>query len=152
VLVKTAGDPLSIVPTLRQIVRELDKDQPISNIGTVDRLLANRVAQRRFSMTLVATFAGLAFVLAIIGAYGVTSYLVSQRTREIGVRLALGASPARVARLVVLEGMRVAVAGVIVGIVGAMLTTRLAASLLFGVSARDPLTISGVAVTLLAVA
>jgi putative ABC transport system permease protein len=152
VMVKTSGDPFSLVPRIRQIVRSIDPNQPISTIRTMDDVLSRLVAQRRFSMTLVAAFALLAFVLAVIGAYGVTSYLVSQRTKEIGVRLALGAEPAGVARLVVLDGLRVAVGGIVVGLVVAMVTTRLASSLLFGVSPRDPLTMGGVAVLLLVVA
>jgi ABC-type antimicrobial peptide transport system permease subunit len=91
-------------------------------------------------------------VLAVIGAYGVTSYLVSQRTKELGVRLALGAEPSRVARLVIADGMRVAIAGVLVGVVASLFATRLAASLLYGVSPRDPVTIGVVATVLLAVA
>jgi ABC-type antimicrobial peptide transport system permease subunit len=118
----------------------------------MEQQLSGLVAQRRFNMTLVAAFAVLALVLAIIGAYGVTSYLVSQRTKELGVRLALGAEPSRVARLVVADGMRVAGAGVLVGVVAALFTTRLAASLLYGVSPRDPLTITAVATVLLLVA
>jgi putative ABC transport system permease protein len=140
-----------MVPQFRQAVRELDRDQPISTIQTMDQILSGLIAQRRFSMTLVAAFAVLALALALIGAYGVTSYLVSQRTREIGVRLALGADPSRISRLVVREGMVVAGTGVAVGVVGAIATTRLASSLLYGVSARDPITIGTVAAILLIV-
>jgi ABC-type antimicrobial peptide transport system permease subunit len=117
----------------------------------MDQVLAGLVAQRRFSVTLVGVFAALALTLALIGAYGVTSYLVSQRTREIGIRLALGANPSRVSNLVVREGMRVAAAGILTGVVIALFTTRLASSLLYGVSPRDPVTIAAVALTLLAV-
>src|ERR1043165_813351 len=150
-MIRTAGDPMAMVPQFRQAVRELDRDQAIGGIRTMDQILAGLIAQRRFSMSLVAAFAVLALTLALIGAYGVTSYLVSQRTREIGVRLALGADPARISRLVVREGMVVAGTGVAVGVVGAIATTRLASSLLYGVSARDPITIASVAVTLLVV-
>jgi putative ABC transport system permease protein len=152
VFVRTAGDPMAVVPRVRDVLRGLDPAQPITKIETLEQQLSGLVAQRRFNMTLVAAFAVLALVLAIIGAYGVTSYLVAQRTRELGVRLALGAQPSRVARLVVADGMRVAGAGVAVGVVGALFATRLVASLLYGVSPRDPLTIAAVAVTLLAVA
>ena len=152
VMVKTSGDPFAVVPRLRQIVRSIDPNQPVATIRTMDDVLSRLVAQRRFSMTLVAAFAFLAFVLAVIGAYGVTSYLVSQRTKEIGVRLALGAEPSRVARLVVLEGLRIAVLGIAIGIGAAMMTTRLAANLLFGVSPRDPVTTTAVAILLLVVA
>ena len=151
-VVKTASkDPLSIAASIRGIVRGIDPTQPIANVGTLEQQLARLVAQRRFSMILVGVFASLAMLLALIGAYGVTSYLVSQRTREIGVRLALGAEPSRVARLVVFDGMRVAAAGVAIGVIGAIATTRLAAGLLYGISPRDPLTIGSVAAILLLV-
>jgi putative ABC transport system permease protein len=149
VVVRTAADPRAMIPQFRQAVRDLDRDQPIASIRTMDQILSGLIAQRRFSMTLVAAFAVLALALAVIGAYGVTSYLVSQRTREIGVRLALGADPSRISRLVVRDGMMVAGIGVGVGIIGAIVTTRLASSLLYGVSARDPITIASVAATLL---
>ncbi|HEY7236440.1 MAG TPA: ABC transporter permease [Gemmatimonadaceae bacterium] len=151
VVVRTAKDPLSIVSLVKQTVRGIDRDQPISNLQTMEQMLDALVAQRRFSMTLVGAFAVLALTLALIGAYGVTSYLVSQRTKEIGVRLALGAEPSRVARLVVREGMLVAGAGVLAGVVIALVTTRLASSLLYDVSPHDPVTIGIVVVTLLAV-
>ncbi len=151
VVVRTANDPMTIVPLVKQAVRSVDADQPISNLGTMEQMLAGLVAQRRFSMALVGAFAVLALTLALIGAYGVTAYLVSQRTKEIGVRLALGAYPSRVSKLVVGEGMRVAVAGVAAGVIIALVTTRLAASLLYHVSPRDPLTIGVVVLTLLGV-
>jgi predicted permease len=152
VVIKTTTDPLSLVPRVRDVLRTLDASQPISTIETMEQQLSGLIAQRRFNMTLVVAFAVLALVLAVIGAYGVTSYLVSQRTKELGVRVALGAEPSRVTRLVVADGMRVAVAGVVVGVIAALYTSRLAASLLYGVSPRDPLTIGTVAVILLAVA
>jgi putative ABC transport system permease protein len=152
VVARTTGDPLALAPLVRDVVRSLDRDQPITSIRTMDQQLAQLLAQRRFSMTLVGTFAALALVLAVIGAYGVTSYLVSQRTREIGVRIALGAPPAGVTRLVVAQGMRVAAVGVAAGVTAALFVTSLAANLLYGVSPRDPLTLGVVAVTLLLVA
>jgi ABC-type antimicrobial peptide transport system permease subunit len=151
VVIRSARDPKSLVSSVRGALRAIDPSQPISNIRTMDEMLSGLVAQRRFSATLVASFAVLALVLATIGAYGVTSYLVSQRTKEIGVRLALGAEPSTVTRLVVFEGMRVGVAGLVVGVVGALATTRLASSLLYGVSPRDPATIVGVSTFLLLV-
>jgi putative ABC transport system permease protein len=152
VMIKTITDPMVLAPRIRDVLRAIDPTQPITTIETLESQLSSLIAQRRFNMTLVAAFAVLALVLAIIGAYGVTSYLVSQRTKELGVRLALGAEPSRVARLVVADGMRVAGAGVLVGVVAALFTTKLAASLLYGVSPRDPLTIGAVATVLLAVA
>jgi len=151
VVVRTSKDPMSIVPLVKQTVHSIDPDQPISNLQTMEQMLAGLVAQRRFSVALVGAFAGLALILALIGAYGVTSYLVSQRTKEIGVRLALGAEPSRVSRLVVREGMELAGVGVLAGVVIALVTTRLASSLLYDVSPRDPLTIGIVVVTLLGV-
>jgi ABC-type antimicrobial peptide transport system permease subunit len=148
-VVRTSKDPLAIVPQVRRVVREIDSAQPVANVKTMDQVLAGLVAQRRFSMTLVGVFGALALTLALIGAYGVTSYLVSQRTREIGIRIALGANPSRVSSLVVREGMRVAGAGVLTGVIAALFTTRLAASLLYGVSPRDPATLGVVALTLL---
>ncbi|HEY4307253.1 MAG TPA: ABC transporter permease [Gemmatimonadaceae bacterium] len=152
VMLKTSGNPLLIAPQLRELVRSIDRDQAIVSMRPLDAMLASLIAERRFSMMLVAAFAALAFALAIIGAYGVTSYFVSQRTKEIGIRVALGADASSVTRLIVFEGMRVAVAGVLVGVIVAMLTTRLAANLLFGVSPRDPLTVVVVAIVLLLVA
>jgi putative ABC transport system permease protein len=152
VMLETSGDPMIVAPRLRELVRAIDPYQAIVSIRPLDAMLSSLVAQRRFSMTLVAAFAVLAFALAIIGAYGVTSYFVSQRTREIGIRVALGADAARVTRLIVIEGMRVAILGVAIGLVVALFTTRLAANLLYGVSPRDPLTMSVVAASLLLVA
>ena len=151
VVVRTAKDPMSIVALVKQSMRSIDPDQPISNLQTMEQMLAGLVAQRRFSMALVGAFAVLALTLAVIGAYGVTAYLVSQRTKEIGVRLALGAEPSRVSKLVVGEGMRVAATGVVAGVIIALVTTRLASSLLYHVSPRDPLTIGVVVLTLLGV-
>jgi predicted permease len=149
--IKTARAPMSIVSSVRAAVRAIDPNQPVSSVRTMDDILSRLIAQRRFSMTLVVAFAALALVLAAIGAYGVTSYLVSQRTKEIGVRLALGADPRRVTRLVVLDGMRVGIAGLTLGIIGALTVTRLASSLLYGVSPRDPTTIIAVSSFLLVV-
>ena len=152
IAIRTSGDPMAIAPQVRSIVRDLDPAQPIVRMETLEQQLSGLIAQRRFNMVLVGAFAGLALILAIIGAYGVTSYLVSQRTKELGVRLALGAEPSRVARLVIADGMRVAIAGIVIGVVAALFASRLAASLLYGVSPRDPVTIVAVAVTLLVVA
>ena len=150
-VIRTSRDPMLLVNQVRRATLEIDPAQPISGAQTMEQMLSGRVAQRRFSMTLVAMFAALALTLALIGAYGVTSYLVSQRTREIGIRMALGADSQRVARAVVGEGLRVAGTGVLAGLLIALLTTRLASGLLYGVSPHDPLTLGAVVVTLLLV-
>jgi putative ABC transport system permease protein len=150
-VIHTQRDPLSFASAVRRAVREIDPAQPISNTQTMEQMLSGLVAQRRFGMMLVGAFAALALTLALIGAYGVTSYLVAQRTREIGIRIALGAEPGRVARLVVRDGVRLAGVGVAIGVVIALSVTGLVSGLLYGVSPRDPVTLASVAVLLLAV-
>jgi putative ABC transport system permease protein len=150
-MIRTDRDPLAFVERVRRIVRDIDPTQPIADVQTMEQVLSSQVAQRRFGMTLVGAFGVLALILAVIGAYGVTSYLVTQRTREIGIRMALGADAPRVSRMVVRDGMRVAGIGVFIGLVIALFTTRLASGLLYGVSPRDPLTLTVVVAILLGV-
>lgn len=130
----------------------MDPNQPVYEIKTMDQYLAESVATNRFSVLLFALFAGVAMVLAAVGVYGVMSYSVTQKTHEIGIRMALGARQADVLREVVGKGMSLVLAGVGVGLVGAAIVTRLMSSLLFGVSATDPLTFAAVAIVLSAVA
>jgi putative ABC transport system permease protein len=144
-VVRTTGDPLAAVPAIRAQVRSLDAEQPVFEIASMDQLLSSMVAQRRFSMTLLVTFAALALVLGVVGVYGVTSYLVAQRTREVGVRLALGAQPAQVVGMVVRQGMVVAAIGLGVGLAGALVAGRLMTGLLYGVSPYDAATLAAVA-------
>ncbi len=144
-VVRTAGDPLAAVPAVRGQVRALDAEQPVFEVASMDQLLSSMVAQRRFSMTLLGAFAGLALVLGVVGVYGVTSYLVAQRTREVGVRLALGAQPAQVVGMVVRQGMIVAMIGLGVGLAGALVAGRLMTGLLYGVSPYDVATLVSVA-------
>jgi putative ABC transport system permease protein len=132
---------------LREI-QAIDKDQPVFNIKSMDQLLSESVAQRRFNMLLLASFAGLALSLASVGIYGVMSYTVSQRTHEIGVRLALGAQPADVLKLVVRQGMILMFSGITIGLIGALALTPIMTSLLYGVSSTDPLTFAVVTVVL----
>ena len=141
---RTAGDPLAMVPAVRAEVRSIDPEQPVFEIASMDQLLSSMVAQRRFSMALLGTFAALALVLGVVGVYGVTSYLVAQRTREVGVRLALGAQPRQVVGMVVRQGMVVASVGLAVGIGAALATGRLMTGLLYGVSPYDVATLVGV--------
>jgi putative ABC transport system permease protein len=152
VLVRTATPPLLLVPAIRDALHQMDKNQPMAKISTMDQLVANSVARSRFTMLLLSAFAGLAVVLACIGIYGVMAYAVTQRTHEIGIRLALGAQRDDVLRLVLQGGARLALLGVGIGIAGALLLTRLLSALLYGITASDPLTFVGDAVLLTFVA
>jgi predicted permease len=150
--VRTAGDPLRFTSVVREKVRELDKDQAVSAVHSMDDLVEEQVGQRRLLVVLLGSFAGVALLLAVIGIYGVIAYSVAQRTREMGIRRALGAQQGEILRLVMLEGFRLALAGVAVGIAGAYGLTRLMTAVLFRVSATDPQTFVGVAVLFLLVA
>jgi ABC-type antimicrobial peptide transport system permease subunit len=152
VVVRTEGDPASIMKHVRQSVQELDSREVIYGVQTMDQVLAGALAPRRLSMILLGVFAGLALVLACVGIYGVVSYLVGQRTHEIGVRIALGAQRSDVMRLVLREGAKMALAGGAAGLVAAFGLTRLMAHQLFGVTAQDPLTYAVVGVLLMLVA
>ena len=146
--IRTAAAPLALTASVRAQLRALDPEQPIYEIASMDELLSDRIAQRRFSMALLGAFAGLALVLGIIGVYGVTSYLVTQRTREVGLRLALGAQPGDLVSMVVRQGMLVAAVGIAVGLVAALLLTRLMRSLLYEVSPTDVATLVAVTAVL----
>jgi putative ABC transport system permease protein len=150
--VRTAGDPESLSPSVRGVVREMDKDLPVYKVTTMRQLVSDSMAQRRFSMLMFGIFAAVALVLASVGLYGVLAYSVTQRTREIGVRMALGAQTRDVLKMIVGQGMALALAGVGIGLVGAFAATRLMSSLLYGVTATDPLVFAGVAVLLAGVA
>ncbi|HEY9402034.1 MAG TPA: ABC transporter permease [Pyrinomonadaceae bacterium] len=150
--VKTKGDPTSLAPAVRNEVLQIDKDQPISNVGTMEQIVAATVAPQKFATWLLAVFAGSAMLLAAIGIYGVMAYSVTQRTHEIGIRMALGAGRRDVLRMVVSQGMKLALFGVALGLVGAFALTRLMSSLLYGVSATDPLTYGVVSLLLASVA
>jgi predicted permease len=151
-LVRSGGDPLSLVPALRARVWQLDPALPMDDVQAMPDLLGRSVAEPRFNSGLLSGFAGAALLLAAIGIYGVLSYTVAQRTGEIGVRMALGASRANVLRLVVAQGLGVAVAGIAIGTVGALGLARALASLLYGVDGRDPLIFGGSALLLAGVA
>jgi putative ABC transport system permease protein len=148
----TDADPMSLVTTVRNEVRAIDRDQPIYNIKSMDQLVGEMIAQRRLNMILLAIFACVALLLAAVGIFGVMNYTVAQRTHEIGIRLALGASKADVLKLVVGQGMTLALFGVALGIIGAFIMMRLIASLLYGVSTTDPMIFAIVAALLILVA
>jgi len=152
VAVRADGDPHALVPAIQKAVWSIDPDQPLTGVRTLDEVLAASAAQRRFNMTLLASFAALAVVLALIGVYGVIAYSVAQRTREIGIRVALGATRSDVVALVVRAGLGWSLVGVGVGLAGALGLSRLISGLLFGVTANDPLTFAAIAVAMLGVA
>jgi putative ABC transport system permease protein len=150
--VRTGSDPTAIVSNLRQIVRSLDPEVPLFQVRSMQEVLSESVAPRRFNMLLLAAFAGLALLLASVGIYGVMSYSVSQYTHEIGIRMALGARAADVLQLIVRQGMGLVLVGLAVGAAGALALTRVMRSLLFDVKPWDPLTLASVSVLLAAVA
>jgi putative ABC transport system permease protein len=152
VVVRTNGPPMAVAPQVRGIVRDLDPNLPIVQLRTVQQAIAEGVAAQRFIMTLLMVFAGLAVALAAIGIYGVLSYLVGQRTRELGVRMALGAEQRVVRSLVMRQAIAQVVPGLVMGAVGALLLSRLLASQLHGVSPTDPLTFAAVILLLFTVA
>jgi putative ABC transport system permease protein len=151
-VVRTAGDPLSLIAAIQKQVHDLDRNLPVYKIATMDELLANSLARRRFSMLLLAVLAALALALAAVGIYSVIAYSVSQRTRELGIRIALGAGRAELFRLVLGQGAALAAAGIVAGLGGALALTRLLASQLYGVSPTDALVFAVVPVLLMAVA
>jgi predicted permease len=152
VVLRTEGDPTAVMESVRRAVEEVDSREVVYNVQTMDEVVSNSFAARRLSMILLGVFAALALVLACVGIYGVISYLVGQRTHEIGVRMALGAQRNDVLQMVIGYGAKMALIGVAIGIGAALGLTRLMANQLFGVSAHDPLTFAGVAMLLILVA
>jgi predicted permease len=152
VVLRTEGDSTAVMGSVRRAVEEIDPREVVYNVQTMEEVVSNSFAARRLSMILLGVFAALALVLACVGVYGVISYLVGQRTHEIGVRMALGAQRGDVLRLVIGHGARMALTGVAIGVGAALGLTRLMANQLFGVSAHDPLTFAGVALLLIIVA
>ena len=151
-IMRTSIEPHSVVPSIRKAIENLDRDLPLFKVRTTGEIIESTVERREFSILLLSLFAGLALLLAAVGLYGVLSYTVSQRTGEMGIRMALGASSADVRRLILIQGMKPALAGVAGGIAGALIATRLLSSMLFHVSPMDPSTFVAVIIGLVGVA
>jgi putative ABC transport system permease protein len=151
-VVRSSGDPAQLTSAVRHVVESVDPNQPVTEVSSMDAFLTLVLAQRRLNMALLAFFAAIAAILAAIGIYGVMSYAVTQRFHEIGIRMALGAEPRDVLRMIVNEGMKLAMVGLLLGLVGAIVATKYLESQLYGVKARDPLTFITVAVSLALVA
>ncbi len=149
---RTAGSPQALVGAVRTEIHNLDPDIPVYNVQTMDQLVRDSAAANRFQMLLFGVFAGVGLLLAAVGIYGVISYSVTQRTHEIGIRIALGAKPGEVLRLIISDGMRLALAGAVLGVVGALALSRFLSGLLYGVKATDPSTFVVVFLALTAVA
>jgi putative ABC transport system permease protein len=152
IIVKTSGDPNQVFSSARQVVAQIDPDQPIYSVRTMTDIRAESVAPERLNLTLLSLFAGIALVLAIVGIYGVMSYSVTQRTHEIGIRMAIGAPPRNVLNMVARQGLKLAVLGVAIGLLAALALTRVMQQLLFNVSPTDAITFLSVPLVLLAVA
>jgi len=152
VAVRSANDPASLTAAMRGAVLEIDKDQPVYNIRTMNQVLATSIASRRLSMILFSLFAAIALALVTVGIYGVIAYSVTQRTHEIGIRIALGAQTRDVLKIIVGQGMMLTLIGIATGLIGAFAVMRVMSSLLFGVSASDPITFACVTLLLIAVA
>ncbi len=151
-VLRTRGESLNVAAAARHVIGQLDPQQPVADVRTLESLLGTSVARQRFNTVLLGVFAAVALLLAGVGIYGVMSYNVTQRTHEFGIRSALGATAANISRLVLWQGMRLALAGVVLGVIAALGLTRLLRALVFGVGITDPLTFSAVAALLAAVA
>jgi len=151
-IVRTQGNPLAVVAPIEQAIHTVDKDLPIYAVWTMDQLLGNSLAERRLTLVLLSSFAALALLLAAVGIYGVIAYTVRQRTRELGIRLALGAQAGDVQRLILWQGLKLTLIGVAIGLTAAFALTRWMESLLFGVRPADPVAFGMVALVLLLVA
>jgi len=150
--IRTDSDPARFAPLLRSATVAIDREQPVSQVRSMDRILADSIAPRRFAVVMLGIFAAVALALAAVGIYGVISFSVTRRTREIGVRIALGARPQNVRRMVLGKALVLAGTGVAVGLAGSLALARVISSLLYDVSATDPMILSGVSVLLTFVA
>ena len=151
-VIRTTGDPARLVPAVRSAVAAIDAGQPLFDVESLEQRLSGSVAERRRRAGLLASFAALALTIALVGIYGVMAYSVARRTHEMGVRIALGAQPRSIVRMVVAEGMRIALAGVALGVAGALALTRVLAGFLFALTPTDLPTFLSVSLLLLAAA
>jgi ABC-type lipoprotein release transport system permease subunit len=151
-VVKTRVDPETLLPAVSEAVRAVDRDQPVYRVRTMEQVISESLSSRRLNLWLLGVFAGVALVLSAAGLYGVISFLVTQRTREIGIRMALGAEARDVLRLMMGRGAMLAGAGVVIGLAGAFVFTRWLESMLYGVTTRDPITFATIPVLLVIVA
>jgi len=151
-VIRSESEPANLTAAVRGVVHELDRDQPVYDVATMEELLSRSTLQRRFNMTLLAVFAALALILAGVGIYGVMAYAVTERRREIGIRMALGAQASDTLKLVISQGMRLTLVGVALGLMGAFALIRLMKNLLFDVRPADPLTFIVIALLLTSVA
>src|SRR3984893_14074769 len=149
---RTKPDPLAIVSAIEDRIWALDKDRPVTSIKTIERQMEENIGAPRSQSVLLGIFGGLGFALAIVGVYGVMSYVVSQQTREIGIRMALGADRQKVLRMIIIHGLKLTLTGVVIGVGVSLALIRFLRSQLLGVSATDPVTFGGVAILLVVVA
>jgi putative ABC transport system permease protein len=150
VVVRSTVEPESVAPALRQAVAAVDPSVPVSEVKTMEHIVGESVTQPRFNVFLLGMFSAIALLLSVAGIYGVTAYTVTQRTHELGIRLALGAQIGDVLRMILAQGMAVIGIGIVIGLVAAFGLMRLMKTLLFGVTATDPLTFVGITVVLIA--
>ncbi len=151
-VLRTSIEPAGLTAAVRQAVQSVDKAQPVSDVRTMERIVSDAITQPRFNLALLAVFSGIALVISAAGIYGVTSYTVSQRTHEIGIRMALGAQASDVLKMVLGQGLRLIAVGIFSGLIASFLLTRFLTSLLFGISATDTFTFAIVALILTGVA
>jgi putative ABC transport system permease protein len=151
VVVRTAGNPEAMQPSILAAIHEIDREVPVMDVMTLKQMLGDSIAQQRFTMMLLEAFAGLALLLAAVGIYSVLAYSVRRRMREIGIRMALGAVPSQVLKMIVMEGLRPTLVGLVVGIVAALSIGRVIGAILFGVKATDVTTFVAVSAVLLGV-
>jgi predicted lysophospholipase L1 biosynthesis ABC-type transport system permease subunit len=151
IVLRTSGDPAALLPRIQEAVWAIDRELPLSRIRTMEEMAAEGGAQRRLVTLVLTLFAGVAYLLAAIGLYGVLAYAVAQRTTEIGVRMALGATPGKIARMTLGRALTLAATGLVLGLAAAIPMTRWLRGLIYGVSETDPVTYAGIGMLLLAV-